>query len=272
MTKPIMSNYELLYLFVSDNDNQITNEQLLENWLNDVLLREDYSFDSGLLGLGWMICYLIHEEYLEGNADEILEDIDDTIYKLTIKEVISEEINIENLIQFMTYYQQRLTYKSEENYFRRFSHLECLKLLVEKGNQYLKENNDLQKSVDLLLKYSFLVKTCMYEELVEAYFYKSIEDALDQLELDGIDDIESVLKLGLAIKQYEHPYWEEKIQYIISKCYLHDRLIWNSIYINWDKENKVSIDHLITTTNDHKALFEILTNIEKVSNKEFKTV
>lgn len=201
------------------SDPAFSDDAFLNEWISEVIETGDYGFEDGLLGLGWLICYLIQENYIQGDADEILTDIDDTIYKLAIKEVLEPEYNVKTLLYFVTYYQQRLHYTSKEPFLRRFVHFECMKLLLEKLNRYLFENRDdysqqcINSRVSIILKYSYLTKTCVNETLVEEAFYTTIERLITffegQEKLAGFE--QAVAKLYLCVQQYENPHWVERI-------------------------------------------------------------
>lgn len=206
----ITNIFEVLQAYIKAEDFAYR-KQLLDDWSSEILQRDDYSFDRGVLGLGWLINYLIHEKYMEGDADEILEDIDDNIYKLVIREILDDNLDIMLLLGYVTYYQQRLTYRSNIHFYRRFTHLECLKLLLKKLNFFLLDaplhsREVITQKIDIVLKYSFLIKTCINEKLVEEAFYFAMEQLLEYFE-NNYYSVDDILWTTVTIKQYGHPYW-----------------------------------------------------------------
>jgi hypothetical protein len=157
---------------------------------------------------------------VEGDADDILEDIDDSIYKLTIKEVLDHTVNIAQTLYYVTYYQQRLQYVSGAHFYRRFTHFECIKLLLEKLNTFLLQQQDsitkdnIKDITDIVLKYSYLTKSCVNEKLVEEAFYPTVEKLIaffaSAENRQGTE--ESFIKLYVTVRQYDNPYWESKLE------------------------------------------------------------
>lgn len=220
MRKEVSNTLDILHNYMCTDATDRT-EDTLDHWAAMVIASEDYGFEKGLLGLGWLIAYLIHEKYIEGDADEILEDIDDNLYKLTLKEVLDSETRVLPLLHYVTYYQQRLQYESKTSFYRRFAHFECMKLLLEKLNRFLLEPNNsspeiITAHINVLLKYSYLMKTCISENLVEEAFYPAIERLLSFFEsqktLKNFE--EDIAKLHICVKQYANPYWIARIDHL----------------------------------------------------------
>lgn len=63
-------------------------EQLLEELHEEISLNLPLGFANGLCGIGWGISYLLQQGFIEGNADEILSEIDSCI----ISEIFQERI------------------------------------------------------------------------------------------------------------------------------------------------------------------------------------
>lgn len=269
----VNNTYELLRHYITTSQSRECKQELIDRWSSEVVSREDFSFDTGLLGLGWLVGYLIQEKHIEGDANEVLEDIDDTVYKLTIKEVLSGDLDIERLLQFVTYYQQRLCYHSQVSFYRRFTHFECMKLLIDKLNKFLLETPacsevTVRQKTTILLKYSFLIRTCVSEGLVEVAFYQAIEELI---QLFGNDpDISTLqpelVKLLLCVQQYEHPYWEHSIGKIGNFNYEDCYSPWELLAFN-QGGSPVKLDDLLNNNKyqlESRLLFTILTNIKAI--------
>ena len=244
---------------------------LLENWIEKIIEKGTYDFNGGLLGAGWLVTYLIQHNYIEGDADEILEDIDDAIYKLTIQKVLAKETDISSLLHHITYYQQRMQYKSKAPYYRRFVHLECVKLLLDRLNNTLTETNAINRSeaslfVDIIFKYTYLVNTTINEELLQEAFYPATEDLISYYEsqLNIATSIQELAKLYLSVKQYGNPYWEGRTKRLFDGMVNTENQAdaWNRLA--YYKEIPTYTDILKETEENggnQEFLFQALTNI-----------
>lgn len=268
MIKDTLSTLDILQAYIVGTNRDNT---LLDDWASEVVQNEDYGFENGLLGLGWLIGYLIQEKYINGNADEVLEDIDDMLYKLTIVEILCPETNITRLLHFVSYYQQRIQYPSKTHFFKQFTHIECMKLLLEKLNEYLLEDSlklpeDISKQIHIVHKFSYLFKTCITEELVEEGFYVTMERLIvffEDLERPQKYQ-EQIARLYIVARQYANPYWEVKLKAILERIMVDDGLksVWISLAqcTSWQKEK--FIQFVIDNKFDKQLLFELVTNIK----------
>ena len=226
--------FDILNYFICFKSTE-QNISFLDDWAAEIIKSENYGFKNGLLGLGWLIGYLIQEEYILEDADEILADIDDILYKLTIREVLKSNIMSSNLLYYVTYYQQRLQFKSKVHFYRRFTHAECLKLLLDRLNKSLLDcvlvnRAVISEKMNILLKYSYLMKDSINENLVEESFYKSVEHLIfffekgDCLELYS----EEIAKLYIVVCQYRNLHWEEKMKKLLTCASLnkHNQGLW----------------------------------------------
>ncbi|GHE31809.1 hypothetical protein [Sphingobacterium griseoflavum] len=264
-----VSTFDMLYLFLlSDKENR--NKAAIDNWAKEVVERERYDFEFGIIGLGWLIGYLIDINYMEGNADEILEHIDDLVYKFTIREVTQQDDNIDSLLYHITYYQHRLSSKSSIQSYRSFTHLECTKLLLGKLNHFLLNDRRLSPEgvstqLKVILKYTYLVKVCLSESLVEEALYFAIERLItffeQQQNLDAY--LIDLAKLYIAVRQYENPYWESKIRQVFNRA-----IVANPNDDGWfeiARKDHWTRDCLLgrarRTRKSHHFIFECLSNI-----------
>lgn len=62
-------------------------EILLNEIFEEIYQMIDISFESGLCGIGWGIEYLLENNYIEGDSDEILSDIDLRLMECNIRRV-----------------------------------------------------------------------------------------------------------------------------------------------------------------------------------------
>lgn len=267
--KTMSNTFEIFHTYLTSANNDSDKQQLLDEWSERVLVRGDYSFEYGLLGLGWLIGFLIDNGHIEGDADEILEDIDDNVYKLTIKEVLDKNLNVEALLGYVTYYQQRLAYKSSDHFYRRFTHFECIKLILEKLNKFLLEipaisKDIVQQKISVLLKYSYLLKTCVSESLVEEAFYHAIEELIETLEQSKNSDSyqKEIAMLHICVQQYEHPCWESQVRELADFSDSVEEWGLLARHYNTEKTELQELQEKYPEKVDGKLLFQWLTNVK----------
>lgn len=226
-TGKALNTYTILSRFLLSDDDSLSNE-LLDSWTNEVVLKSDYDFENGIIGLGWLLAFLAQKGKLEGDIDDILYDVDDNVYKITIKAVLEDQFDIDELLTLVNYYGQRLEHKEPSRHFyRNFPHFECMKLLLGKLNTYLLSTPLDKKTIciksDILLKYSYLLKIGFVESLVEKALYKATEELINYFEhWDNkcgfeVDVLLALTKLLYSVTQYRNPFWMEKVGAIYVK-------------------------------------------------------
>jgi len=83
-------------------------ETLLDEIYESLSIDSPTNFSQGLSGIGWAIEYLVQEEYVEGNADEILYEIDNAVLKeITKPEALELGLDF-GLVGYLLYLIQRL--------------------------------------------------------------------------------------------------------------------------------------------------------------------
>lgn len=225
------STYDILYTYHITKSGNVP-EDLLDNWASKVTKGRDFSFKTGLLGLAWLIAYLIQEKIIEGDADEVLEDVDDVLYKLAIKEIVQPVPQVPQLLDYITYYQQRLKYTSKAHFYRRFTHFECMKLMLEKLNEFLLDAessfspDSISQYINVVLKHSYLCKASITESLIEKAFYPTVEKLINYFLEQKTELIcpEELAKLHICVKQYDHPHWNKQIEDIYNVKFNHKKI------------------------------------------------
>lgn len=125
----------LLYLLSRNLEyNHLTDIALMRlNDISDQIAQiESLSFSDGLAGIGWAIEWAAQNNFLEANTDEILEDIDDTLYKSVVY-IPSENISLATgvlgkLLFFFARYKSR---NLGSHRLKNIAHEECLVLLTD---------------------------------------------------------------------------------------------------------------------------------------------
>lgn len=71
-------------------------------------MKENLSFNTGLLGFGWYIEFLAQNEFIDNETDEVLEEISDHINNCYFKET-GKNITFNNLTSYAQYYLARIS-------------------------------------------------------------------------------------------------------------------------------------------------------------------
>lgn len=127
--------------------------ELLKEICADLHIGLPIDFENGLCGIGWSIEYLVQNEFLEGDSDEILYEIDQRIMEYDLKRLKDRSLET-GLKGILTYIQKRLLSKplNEERTIFDKQYLSDFNLV--KRNEYLPTNEQIIKSVikDIMLK------------------------------------------------------------------------------------------------------------------------
>lgn len=213
------------FLNLRPGSNVYNLKKVLERWSKRIILNESYTFEDGIVGLGWLIAILNEKRYLEIDVNEVLEDIDDNLYQYTIKQVITGDLNVNNIKDLLLFHEQRLRSSGHQvNFYRHLTHVECIKLLLGRLNEYLiAKSSDLEIitiKIEILTLYSRLIRSSINEKLVEEAFYESVDHVIRSFEdlyfrkrLSELH-IQIILKFLICVKQYNNPFWINKVKLI----------------------------------------------------------
>lgn len=212
-------------------------EKQLDLLSEKIIQGTDFSFDRGISGIGWMVGYLAKIGILNVNTDDILEDMDDELYKDTLVLLSNGRFDINSYLGRLNYYQSRhFVEGNHRDPYRHFIHFECLKLLVSKLSEYLNTLNtrevlnfqEMGEASLIITKFSYLMDMSIGEKLFETAFYSIMEKACEQLkciekEVDKGENhlvslyLESTLMLYLSAWIYGNPHWSLPLEQIFSR-------------------------------------------------------
>ncbi|QWT84561.1 hypothetical protein KBP46_13705 [Chryseobacterium sp. PCH239] len=158
-----------LRIFLSNEMSRFTEgEEILTIIAEKVISETDnYGFEEGITGFGWLIAYLHYCHYITINSDEILEDVDDQVYKYTIYTISNQKEDIHTLLGLVDYFTIRhLNKNPQEILYRKLIHYECINLIFDLFKVYLekclnKKKLTLQELTNccrILLKFSFCLQ------------------------------------------------------------------------------------------------------------------
>ncbi|WP_336702149.1 hypothetical protein [Chryseobacterium indologenes] len=226
---------EALRLFLNKNEACHKKGMALLDFITENIFScDDYSFENGVTGFGWLIAFLHQEGCLHINSDEILEDVDDQIYKMTLAGLGQDEPSIDQILGLINYFLIRHRNSNVgENYYRKFAHLECLNLLFNYLISYI-ENCIRDRHITfyefnicckILLKLGYSTEYISFknvnDHLIEFHihfilFYEAkiiiSKDSEKEMYTEGL------LCLLLSAKQKKYEILEQRLLYIIKKA------------------------------------------------------
>jgi len=112
-----------------------------KNLLNDVAEgmagTNDYSFATGVLGIGWGLEWLSQNKYLVTDTNEVLFEMDDLVYKLVLY-TKPEDLTLEQgLLGRILYLYKRIMHRNKnQDFYRESMLIECLNLCI--GELFMK--------------------------------------------------------------------------------------------------------------------------------------
>ena len=98
-------------------------------------------FENGLAGIAWGLCYLIKNDYVDADPDEILEDVDDRIYRYwnENKEILPVDLR-QGLLGYLSYYTYRLEIsKKQSDQVNRYIHTRVASEIINRIGQLVEE-------------------------------------------------------------------------------------------------------------------------------------
>lgn len=84
--------------------------ELLDDIVETIHLSVSVDFENGITGIGWAIEHLIQNGFIEGDADNILEEVDVAVFE----GLFYNENNLETVLAIALYYISRLCYRIED--------------------------------------------------------------------------------------------------------------------------------------------------------------
>lgn len=96
-----------------EEDWEMEAEKLLEATMKECSLAHSLSYDNGLCGMGVAIEYLIQNRFIEGDADEILSELDNqVIYAINCRPLLDLDIQ-SGILGLACYMYSRLHYRKK---------------------------------------------------------------------------------------------------------------------------------------------------------------
>ncbi len=107
-------------------------DDLVDRVFSDLNLMAPPDFEKGLAGIGWGIEYLVQNNFAEGDTDEILEEVDNKVFKLLNEETLNTFELTNGLTGYLFYLISRLKNKTPDNSLAKQINRELLILVINK--------------------------------------------------------------------------------------------------------------------------------------------
>lgn len=184
MKKGLLSENGLSLLFTAigiTSNNEDFESSIIENSLASVDF-SNYSFETGILGISWFLEFLKLNLIIRTNTNNLLEEIDDLVYKLSLQIMAENDgHNVHEILNLISYHQIRTLSKNKASSRHRKSlHFDCIKLLINSLIKRFLENDieitptSIQKRSVIYVKICSLIKYGLNEDYVGKSLYKHI--------------------------------------------------------------------------------------------------
>lgn len=201
-------SYFVLFRYTSRKAFEYKAKVALDGIYENIASVELLNYAEGLAGIGWAIEWMVQNKFIQANTDEVLEDIDDTIYKSVLyapDNTVSLSIGtLSKAAYFLKRYQ---SVNPGTHRYKNICHQECLIILtdeIEEKTAKLREVLDIDgfisqderissEMIDLAHSIIFLSKFLSYKINV-----KAVEDSL----YANMNHIEKILMKLWNINQF----------------------------------------------------------------------
>lgn len=167
--------------------------ELLENILIEINTHIPFFFDDGLCGIGWGIEYLFQNNYISGDTNNILCDLDSYIMQIDPARIIDESMD-KGLLGLINYILVRLTSiaRNTDTPFDPKYLKNLYELIVEKRHRYSLELHSIFNHFINYYRQPYLKKIC--------FNYSVLDHSLEimQIKEEDIRNHPLGLKSGLA--------------------------------------------------------------------------
>jgi hypothetical protein len=124
---------------ITDEKSYAAKAALLLNELSEEIATvKELNFENGLSGIGWGIEWLVQNDFIEANTNEILEDLDDELYKAVVYAKSPDLSLSKGTIGRAMYFYKRLCARNfKVSRYRHICNQECFVLLIDEIHDHL---------------------------------------------------------------------------------------------------------------------------------------
>ncbi len=189
--------------------------------------QQPYHFDDGLSGIAWGFHYLHKNGFLEGDLNEVLEDLDDKIYHYITFSENMENAGVQTLVGFGFYLIERIKYCNESFKSDRklcFERLlifivNRLSFLLEKDKRIIQELHGFSLLYGLPLCIVFLASVYslnIYNRKVERIFENISSSVTSTIPISRANRFYLVFALKFALQNYKQDDWKKHCELLIN--------------------------------------------------------
>jgi len=154
----------LFFYHLARNTNSPEYEQLADDLLDKVFPNLSTStstdFENGLTGIGWGIEYLVQNGFAEGDTDEILEEVDNKVFRTLNEENLTSFELGNGLTGYLFYLVSRLKKPVNTNSMAQYINRELLILIINKLDEVVTTQFSLitkEMSFDLFWRFPVMI-------------------------------------------------------------------------------------------------------------------
>ena len=231
--------YYISRIYKSKEYNKMA-ELLMGEILEQVANMKEYDIESGLAGIGLGIDYLVENEYVKGNINDILEDVDDILFKqiCNLKKKDDDDISLQ--LQLLYYFIVRLKKQnknSENEYFFREVLIEIINSISEKIYSFF-----LEEQISFTLKnisnISLLVLSHfgeLYKDKIKQILKEISFCTLSKLPVLHSNRLYLLYAMDKVIKKIETKGWNEHMKLLVREIdveYIIEKELADKLYFS----------------------------------------
>lgn len=163
----------------NNEDYKVIADQLLDDTLNRLSFDSPIQVENGLAGIALGVTHLIKNSFVEGNVNELLENIDNSIFKNIAFIQSNSSYKKEELLHLLYYLYVRLIKQTEENHIYIFQELiiKVINIFVtELSDQFFDESFSFSVYNFHLPLFTYICACLLKENFYNNRIYKILEE------------------------------------------------------------------------------------------------
>lgn len=254
-------------------------QALLEKSLQSLKLLDDFSFADGTVGVAWMFEWLHQNEYSDISFNEIINDVDDHLYRLiTFSRHNSMSLDVGSLGQGKYSLIRNSSLSDNVDHFRTSINLEMLVMVSNDIFHEIFDSSNGLKNIKLkrtledveiaraIIFFADFLQARINTSIIETALYELIrlvDELLSENKMDGVITVERIAlayAYFYAGKKYQRESWEKKGERLM-RSYLNEDLLLTE-FSNEDKVLLLKICALFYEASPNrkqiKVIFELI--------------
>lgn len=183
----------ILHEYYPEKVDLIGTAETMEQMVEAIPNIKNVSFTDGLCGIGWAVEWLCQTSFIDENSDEILEEVDNLLYKLSMYQ-FDESISLTSgTLAKLLYFFKRYEANNNTNRYQRISIQDCIVVLIDnlKDNLFQKEYcfdyDSIEEVSNAMILFAKIYPTRIHFQVVEQVLFYLVESSLDFLQIYQIN-------------------------------------------------------------------------------------